>query len=115
MSPPRSPPLAVECRLTVTPFVQTSRLTGFMPPQTVPQAILYGYFSSSGTVIMELTDPHLGCRTDRDIVQLEMPSMSTQKTGGHVPGRLPALNRAAERSGSLWRSPHYQRVYHQGL
>jgi hypothetical protein len=69
----------VECKLTVTPFVQTSRLTGFMPPQTVPQAILYGSFSSSGAVIMELTDPYLGRRTDRDVVQLEMPTVSLKK------------------------------------
>jgi len=41
---------------------------------------------------MELTDPYVGYRTDRDIVQLEMPAMSLQETGGHVPSRQPALN-----------------------
>src|SRR6516164_5402838 len=85
MSPPRSPLLAVECKLTVTPFVQTSRLTGFMPPQTVPQAILCGCFSSSGAVIMELTDPYLGCRTDRIAVQLEMPAVSLKEMAGMSP------------------------------
>src|SRR6516225_136816 len=86
MAPPRSPPLAVECKLTVTPFVQTSRLTGFMPPQTVPQAILYGCFSSSGALIMELTDPYLGCRRDRDVVQLEMPAVSLKEMAAMAPG-----------------------------
>ena len=35
---------------------------------------------------MELTDPYLGCRRDRDVVQLEMPAVSLKEMAAMAPG-----------------------------